>query len=1293
VLGRFLTGLPGQQCLDSMLLFLRSFWASLHQQRANNRAEVDYISTTPAEFLKHPSCSVIRLQLALFAQVLERSAERHDVGLNGDMGKEMHELVVLVFLVLGYGEVVIAGEGRMSILKLLTVTDVYCNENHCGDADDNTRSLFLDRWMMQWNPSCVFRHAVNTGFLLKLQERMTISTSSQANQASLENFDLLQLNRALYFSLLSPFSNEQCCDLFLALPDSQRTEEGSFFDLRLPVPLDLGAFPGSVGVWLWKGLFTEHSDDVTLLEVPYSNRKLFQLPCILFDCSSSLPSLSTEMSPPHPSLGGDVRAWGCVTVASSDTSAAKLTQSLERILVSTLSSFSDQCEIGSAKHILSFFRNSMIRNLLKMIWGGCCSAETVSICITILLTSIASLMKHIESDANKCATVLTHYLTHMMVQAADCVAGGIGNVVVERVEPTCMHVIIHHCFRLTTIAVDWISRQLLSGIQVPGKSKHDFDESIASLHHVMKCFTALLLVSKRILPLIEGSATELSERQVMQARGDSCTAFFRLLCACEVVRGDTSDNCPLSRVLMSVEQMSLPVLSELSSPYYAVIAEVWAPSLENVMEIASKVLYRTNFQRRVTDVDAMKSAQGVVSACAMLRHLLFTTSIPDYSLLPGFSLLSEDSLLLQEAAQHCDLTAPPNSTAEYTDRLFSHLEMLAFAGSSVFLDKALESWFPTSLGNCETKDVDSETLVSMLFPSVFQSSSVWTSGACNSGRELLAFRLMLHLGLHLIWDLDWCVKSRMKLQSSRKEVSTSCSTVEAAQQQAMQSARARTLRSTLTAYYLNHIPADEYGGTAGVASKVDNLVARVVGGPPSAVGGVMLGGVLWADENILYSKLEAKYGKKVLVLQGEDENINGPRLAESGSGKDISRLKVADFQLDISDGMDEVLYLESLVLYHLVWDGDLANDRLPWSAENAELFQVPYTTYLGDESLLALALCQSKGSLPDNSIPLRPAFEIRHANSSPGIDGMCDRYISSNDEFWLNTLLSSAAVAHSDSVRWKPLLASYQRTVPATSLDAKSSGNVNDADESFVDAALDMVLHRYGYLNLCSALLCSSDVAEVAAEVKAAMFTLSAMEIGQCMHWPLVACSLLQHQSPVDHRLDNFEWVWSPNFVSMVEAQADCIFTRCVSSAEFQTCLLLTRNIIKNWFFNWLALDDLLTVTALVITANSGCDKQRSRVRVCAAIVAALVLFLVTEAGVEAQLCQACCATNIRNTCKCRVRNTRGVCKDDALQLGGVLEWYQRFCAGRGGMGARIRLHDLLPHLTIVSSDGTSRPK
>jgi len=75
------------------------------------------------------------------------------------------------------------------------------------------------------------------------------------------------------------------------------------------------------------------------------------------------------------------------------------------------------------------------------------------------------------------------------------------------------------------------------------------------------------------------------------------------------------------------------------------------------------------------------------------------------------------------------------------------------------------------------------------------------------------------------------------------------------QEDLMQGGRAMMLRLVLLAYYAANAPEDAY--------KVESLVARVVGGPPTTVeGGVVVGGVLWSEAE-LFAKLEAKYGVQV----------------------------------------------------------------------------------------------------------------------------------------------------------------------------------------------------------------------------------------------------------------------------------------------------------------------------------------------------------------------------------------------------------------------------------------------
>ena len=75
------------------------------------------------------------------------------------------------------------------------------------------------------------------------------------------------------------------------------------------------------------------------------------------------------------------------------------------------------------------------------------------------------------------------------------------------------------------------------------------------------------------------------------------------------------------------------------------------------------------------------------------------------------------------------------------------------------------------------------------------------------------------------------------------------------QDRAMRTGRANLLRRILTNYFSEHVPNGVH--------RVEDLVARVVGGPPTSVGGgPMVGGTLWTEQE-LFQKLEAKYGVKV----------------------------------------------------------------------------------------------------------------------------------------------------------------------------------------------------------------------------------------------------------------------------------------------------------------------------------------------------------------------------------------------------------------------------------------------
>jgi hypothetical protein len=73
-------------------------------------------------------------------------------------------------------------------------------------------------------------------------------------------------------------------------------------------------------------------------------------------------------------------------------------------------------------------------------------------------------------------------------------------------------------------------------------------------------------------------------------------------------------------------------------------------------------------------------------------------------------------------------------------------------------------------------------------------------------------------------------------------------------EEAMESPNAVQIRAKLLAFYQEHAPEE----LAQDLHKVDNLLARVVGGPPTNVGGMMVGGVLWTEAE-LFEKLVTKY--------------------------------------------------------------------------------------------------------------------------------------------------------------------------------------------------------------------------------------------------------------------------------------------------------------------------------------------------------------------------------------------------------------------------------------------------
>ena len=93
-------------------------------------------------------------------------------------------------------------------------------------------------------------------------------------------------------------------------------------------------------------------------------------------------------------------------------------------------------------------------------------------------------------------------------------------------------------------------------------------------------------------------------------------------------------------------------------------------------------------------------------------------------------------------------------------------------------------------------------------------------------------------------------------QRQRSAALLATAELKARQRAAMESAEAQWLRTALCAFYTTHAPNN--------IANVEELVARVVGGPPTSVSGVSVGGSLWTVEE-LCAKLEAKYGAKLVL--------------------------------------------------------------------------------------------------------------------------------------------------------------------------------------------------------------------------------------------------------------------------------------------------------------------------------------------------------------------------------------------------------------------------------------------
>jgi len=110
--------------------------------------------------------------------------------------------------------------------------------------------------------------------------------------------------------------------------------------------------------------------------------------------------------------------------------------------------------------------------------------------------------------------------------------------------------------------------------------------------------------------------------------------------------------------------------------------------------------------------------------------------------------------------------------------------------------------------------------------------------------------------------------------------------------------RESLLRAALIEFYITYAP-DEVG-------KVGNLVQRVIGGPPTEVGGITVGGILWTEEE-LFGKLEDKYGGKV-VRPSTTTSVN------SGETETSGKLLIVDLDIHHGNGTQDIFYEDPSVI-------------------------------------------------------------------------------------------------------------------------------------------------------------------------------------------------------------------------------------------------------------------------------------------------------------------------------------------------------------------------------------------
>ena len=1163
-------------------MFLRYYWGYLQYNNHDDLKQANRFDFT-------------RLHLGLFITTLERSAE----GQLHDMSKGVHEMVVLVFLIVGYGKVHHQAECKLQgsnelqsscILDLVANTTILdcvpsVKENE-GSMGSKPKAFFLDRWLLHWSPLCIFRHAVNTGFLHNLHHRVRSSISGPGL-----NSNSTMLTVMLYTSLLVPFLNtEYACQAHAMFPfsiDNKIIEEEIQFanSLRFKVKLWPQARAHGVGVWLWQGLFTNYSCEITLNEVPLSNRKLFQLPCVFIPTSVNSMGIFTIHHTNEDTHDLISKNSGIVSFPSDNCLPPHdKPHDIENVMLLLLSEMSE-----SPNYIfVASFVDKVLRKVLMVIWGGSCSTESVIKCLECLTKVILFLLAYANNvegvgAVEKCISIFVTIVTECM---AECI------VPLVQSSSTVERAVLDNSFHLLATFLEWLNTTYENIATQEEYILVKCYESIAL------CFASLLRVKLRV-----ALATEQSCSSENDSCWECCQVFFSHISNCDGFELRLRDNHNGDEVVVhngegrtpaswAIEKF-LPAILELSNAYYCCHVLMfdgkksvgtarqdsikWSDFRVRCRELLCELLMGNS--NTSVDPNTREYMSQILANFFLVESFDCSKSLP---IIPF--VLSEDDILKHSAFHEYGLGQNSTQTRMLIatmDTVFYFLKILAFSGNLVHLELLLSEWYHID-GVLLDDDGDDVDILTILFPKIFlalssPNASTGVKYTCTSARQLLKLRLLEHLASYLLWDLNWYaqMRSRIEKYDTARQLHGSCT------EQDMGLDEVTYLQFLLECHLrLGKSSTATFGKIPYVVSDVANN---------TCVAG------------------EYKEGRVESLALALMDN------------KELFQDDVATLVELCSTSAENVIYAE-------------VNEKL-------------VSNYVED---------------------------IHHENVY--------------EEIVLKTCLGGK-----DAVGWVQFLGTLSKNIAVV----RSQDTTRVVASDTVDSAFNLVLHKFGYIQMCQS-ESGQDVNHLLKLLYSHVANQSEVKgDGNYLNWCQISFCLLQHQSNVRSLNESSLHLQFPShflpmseFICEVELNVDMILAGfCFSDGVRQldsqslTYRLLTRNVLNNWYFNWITLNDILTLSAMILLAPSN-PKQKTNiqfpafssplvnysVRICSIYTAALVHFLVTET------CKAMCKWSNHTLSGSQVEST--------VEIGHVLEFYQYFVGERNG--EKIRLCDLESQVSAV---------